>query len=360
LNSHINTASSSDPSLIELYDSVSKGQEALLATLLRLLGGQHIAIQEREQVKTVHDANTNIRMLNRDYSVNQEQAEVTEDTKQATFILNGSSALLLFKSGLKSNTYLSLDFATQSDCQHQLLSSKIQQLLPHIQQSLSISEKITQQETELEAVNYVLDHYPIPSLAIDRQFNVVFSNHAANTQLSMIAPASTSHALNNLAKENINLLSLCTQATQRQTLRHILTQSQSVGQPINRYLYLDMAGHKLPLVISSSSRIPTTVRHYAHEQLIWVYFLNQNYSQTLKRHLNFKALKLSIAETELASSLFAGRSLNDISETRKVSKQTVRKQLQSILRKAECENQEKLMLLFFEQCIHYSLIHSSH
>jgi len=364
LNTLINTASSSDPSLFELYDSVSIGQEALLTTLLRLLTCQHIAIQEREkeqvQTKTVPSApaDTNIRIFNRELSEKKQQAEIRDDTTQATFILNGSSALLLFKSDLKSNTYLSLDFTTPSDCQRQLQSPEIQRLLPHIKQALSITDQITQQETELEAVNYVLDHYPIPSLAIDRQFNVIFSNQAAQTQLTLMTQELIDISSQSLARETVNLLSLCTQASQRQQLRQILTESQINDVPINHYLHLELSGQRIPLVISSRNKLPNAISHCSQGKLAWIYLLNQNYILALKKHSNFKRLKLSAAETELATHLFAGESLNDIAETRHVSKQTVRKQLQSVLRKTHCENQEELMLFFFEQCIHYSLIHA--
>jgi len=341
---------------------VSISQEALLTTLLRLLACQHIAIEEREkervQTKTVHSthADTNIRIFNRELSENK--AEIRDDTKQAAFILNGRSALLLFKSDLKSNTYLSLDFATPSDCQRQLQSPEIQRLLPHIKQALSITDQITQQETELEAVNYVLDHYPIPSLAIDRQFNVIFSNQAAQTQLTLMTQQLVDISSQSLARETVNLLSLCTQASQRQQLRQILTESQINDVPINHYLHLELSGQRIPVVISSRNKLPNAINPYSQGKLAWVYLLNQNYILALKKHSNFKRLKLSAAETELATHLFAGDSLNDIAETRHVSKQTVRKQLQSILRKSHCENQEELMLFFFEQCIHYSLIHA--
>ena len=61
--------------------------------------------------------------------------------------------------------------------------------------------------------------------------------------------------------------------------------------------------------------------------------------------------KLSPSEVALAKALFQGLSLNDITLLRKVSKQTVRKQLQSILRKTGVESQEALILLLFDKCL---------
>ena len=82
---------------------------------------------------------------------------------------------------------------------------------------------------------------------------------------------------------------------------------------------------------------------------------NQNFElciskQSLSHHFN-----LSPSEIELAQALFSGMSLNDITEERHVSKQTVRKQLQSILKKTSAQSQEALMLLMFDRCVLTSL-----
>lgn len=61
--------------------------------------------------------------------------------------------------------------------------------------------------------------------------------------------------------------------------------------------------------------------------------------------------KLSPTETMLAKALFQGKSLNEICAYRQVSKQTLRKQLQSILRKTATESQEELILLIFDSCL---------
>lgn len=68
--------------------------------------------------------------------------------------------------------------------------------------------------------------------------------------------------------------------------------------------------------------------------------------QSLSHHFN-----LSPSEIELSQALFKGLSLNEITEARHVSKQTVRKQLQSILKKTGAQSQEALMLLLFDRCL---------
>ena len=56
---------------------------------------------------------------------------------------------------------------------------------------------------------------------------------------------------------------------------------------------------------------------------------------------------LTPSEAELATSIFKGLSLQEISEVRAVSKQTIRKQCQSVLKKTQCENQEALIIEIF-------------
>lgn len=68
--------------------------------------------------------------------------------------------------------------------------------------------------------------------------------------------------------------------------------------------------------------------------------------QSLSHHFS-----LSPSEIELTQALFSGLSLNEITEQRHVSKQTVRKQLQSILKKTGANSQEALMLLMFDRCL---------
>jgi DNA-binding CsgD family transcriptional regulator len=57
---------------------------------------------------------------------------------------------------------------------------------------------------------------------------------------------------------------------------------------------------------------------------------------------------LTPSESELAKLIFKGLSLQEISDHRSVSKQTIRKQLQSVLKKTNCEGQEALIIVIFE------------
>ncbi|MXU66682.1 helix-turn-helix transcriptional regulator [Oceanomicrobium pacificus] len=59
----------------------------------------------------------------------------------------------------------------------------------------------------------------------------------------------------------------------------------------------------------------------------------------------WRAFRLTNAESELALALLDGRTLGDCAQDRHVSKQTVRNQLVSIMRKTECHRQQQLVAL---------------
>ncbi|MFV1871855.1 MAG: helix-turn-helix transcriptional regulator [Oleiphilus sp.] len=64
-----------------------------------------------------------------------------------------------------------------------------------------------------------------------------------------------------------------------------------------------------------------------------------------------RTFKLTPSEAELSKQIFHGHSLNDIAQIRSVSKQTIRKQLQSVLKKTRCDSQEALMIKLFDTVI---------
>lgn len=68
----------------------------------------------------------------------------------------------------------------------------------------------------------------------------------------------------------------------------------------------------------------------------------------LDRELLIKLFSFTSSETELVKLLFLGLNLQEIAEYRSVSKQTVKKQLQSIFKKTFCDSQEALILIIFD------------
>jgi len=359
----LSLANPTPSSLFDLYDSVSKGQDALLCTLTKLFNCQRVSIktsliQEPSQYSNTA-ANEENDLHRRHHSVTAPAAtkdDSCENAEHNTFVFNNNSAQLIFKSNQVTFTYLQIEFDASEYSEDQLNSPEIEYLLPHISQALDMSYQISQQETDLRSVHYVLDHYPIPAIAIDNHFNTIFSNQAARHFLHSIDKGRKS--LRDVARGDINLIKLCSQEKQKQELRQTLSKSFSDKNLTAQYLLIDIEKSRTPLIISPSDGVPDSFNHIARDALSWVYFLQTDYSQTLKAHPSFKRLKLSSAESELATSLFEGNSLSEIAENRRVSKQTVRKQLQSVLRKTQCETQENLVLFFFENCIRYSLMNA--
>lgn len=75
---------------------------------------------------------------------------------------------------------------------------------------------------------------------------------------------------------------------------------------------------------------------------------NTDINIEVDRDLLVNFFSFTPSETELVKLLFRGLSLEEIAESRCVSKQTIRKQLQSILKKTHCDSQEALMLIIFD------------
>jgi DNA-binding CsgD family transcriptional regulator len=347
----VNTALSTSPSIFDLYDSASKGQSFLLVTLSRLFNCQATSI---ETFRCTEDpfirASITIKHDPQSYLDKQELPSSTQkksDSLNAIVKHDGDVTALPFKSSNLVNCYLLIHHATQHNhsCS---FTAEADELSSHVIEALNISYKITQQENDLKSIHYVLDHYPIAAVAIDECLNSVFTNQAAQRTLQK----ATAHTVT----KQENLLQLC-QPNSHATLKKALINSLNGNALKSRHLIIDFNKTPLTLIVTTTNTVPNVFRHVSRNTISWVYILNPDYTRSLKSHTGFQALGLSTAEVELACALFIGQSLNEIAELRCVSKQTVRKQLQSILRKTDCENQESLMIFFFESYIHYGLTH---
>lgn len=347
----MNTALSTSPNIFELYDSASKGQSFLLAALSRLFNCKETSI---ETFLCTEDPfiSTSITVENNSKSCleNQETLDSTQKkhSNLSTIVKHdGEVTALPFKSNNLVNCYLLIHQPSLAN-HIATFTPEANELKSHVIEALNISYKITQQEHDLESIHYVINHYPIPAMAIDDRLNIVFTNNAAQRTLQK----ATAHTV---TKQD-NLLQLC-QPDSHATLKQALLQSLNGHALTSRHLIVDFNKTPLTLIVMTTNTVPNIFRHFSRNNISWVYLLNPDYTQPLKSHPDFQALGLSSAEVELSCALFIGQSLNEIAELRRVSKQTVRKQLQSILRKTHCENQETLMIFFFENYIHYGLTH---
>jgi DNA-binding NarL/FixJ family response regulator len=136
--------------------------------------------------------------------------------------------------------------------------------------------------------------------------------------------------------------------------------SEQVGD--NQALHYVIANHPLRMLFhapASLDMLPAAKELDHHKQATAA---NDIFELEVSKESLIAHFKLSPSEIELAKALFKGFSLNEITEVRNVSKQTVRKQLQSILRKTGADSQEALIVLLFDKCLLSQLesgIHSS-
>lgn len=350
----MNNTPSISTNIFDLYDSASKGQSYLLEALCRLFNCQAASIQEFPCTEDPFNTSLTFRpelssSLTRQVNLNPTSEKL--GNLESMVNIDGEVTALPFKSNNLVNCYLLMHYATQSSSQNNQtypISLEANELSNHVIEALNISYKITQQENDLKSIHYVLNHYPIPAVAIDESLNTVFTNQAAQ---SLLQKASTQ-----MVTKQANLLKLC-QPDSHSKLKQALTNSLTDNTLTSRYLIIDFKETPLALIVTTANTVPNVFRHFSRNNISWVYILNPDYTLTLKSHPEFQALGLSTAEIELSCALFSGQSLNEIAEQRHVSKQTVRKQLQSVLRKTHCESQENLMLFFFENYIHYGLTH---
>lgn len=336
----MNTALSISPNILDLYDNASKGQAYLLEALCDVFNCQSTAIHTF--------------LISEDplFKPSPTRALATQDNlgilkvPPPSLSFDKETHALLFKSNEVVNCYLFIHYAAITDAQNSPFAEDGDELIEHVIEALNIAYKISQQENDLKSIHYVLAQYPIPAIAIDENQNTVFSNQAAQRTLQKVTASAV--------MKQQSLLELC-QPDNHATLKQALIDSLSGKVSSSRHLIIGFNKAPLTVIVTTTNTIPNVFRHFSRNNITWVYLLQTDYTNTLKSHPDFLILGLSSTEVELSCALFNGQSVNNIAEERRVSKQTVRKQLQSILRKTNCETQESLMIFFFENYIHYGL-----
>jgi DNA-binding CsgD family transcriptional regulator len=335
-------------SLFELYESVALGKNKVLASLKHLLTSLRVDLYERplHWRPDFFDQTKALDIRHADLPV---QAHTFQD--EQTIYLGiplDSHCQLIFES----------QYGSEHACQHSLSELSSKGLLEHVIQALQMVYHLEQQQHELESIHYVLDHYPLPVAAVDNHLNAIFTNMAftnAIENLNQQAPSDTLKTLKQQSRETINLLALSSNAEQNTLLKDALRTCTQANTANFRHCQLDIKGRQQSLIVVSAHSVPNLFHHYARDGLAWVYLLDTSYRNILQNSAPFIALKLSSAEKALCLLLFEGHNLSTIAEHRRVSQQTVRKQLQSVLRKTQQEGQENLILFLFKTCIQHGL-----
>ena len=338
-------APSISTNILDIYDSASKGESYLLATLCRVLNCQTASIQVFPYKQDPFKTSTPLSYSHSLKDQARKHSAKNNCISPSMIKLDDKTAAIPFKANTSISCYLFIDLTIQST-ETFLPNLNTDNLYEHIIEALNISYKITQQENDLQSIHYVLDHYPMPILAIDENLDTFFSNLPAQQLLQKVSPSSSN--------KHVSLLTLC-QPDKHQLLKQALLNSLKSKVSTSNHLIIKFNEAPLTLIITNTA--PNVFRHLSGNNTSWVYLLNPDFTNTLKLHPEFQALHLSATEIELSCALFNGHSLSQVAEQRHVSKQTVRKQLQSILRKTNCESQEHLMLFLFRNYIHYGLMH---
>lgn len=332
--------------LIKLYQHVTQGPKSLISALQNLFGAQYASIEFLSSTNT--PLNENICLL-----------ETSGNQHFGAFILENDIAILPFNCEQGYSLSFQLKFLNTQSCLQALVDDKVVAISSHIKQALAMCIDLSQQKQDLESTQYVLEKYPLPICIVDNHLNNIFTNEAFEKHLSEnqhFPQTSSLKKFKALARSDTNLLSYCEDEKEKLKLKTALKELSISQEEKSHYLKLLINETETPIIITTSGYVPNVFRHYARDNLVWIHLLNNDYSQALKNNERFQGLGLSKTEQELSTLLFQGQSLNEISNARKVSKQTVRKQLQSTLRKTNCECQEDLIKFLFQHCLQFSLI----
>ena len=337
--------------LIKIYQHVTLGPKSLINALRNLFVAQFATIEfvssscSLESKQTINESRL--------------QEGVQNNIHFGSFQLNSDTAVLPFNNDQGSYLIFQLKFLNPETCRQVITNPKVITISPHIKQALTMCIDLSQQKQDLSSTEHVLKKYPLPICVIDNHLNNIFTNHAFEKHLSdstICTNLSSIKEIRAIARSDTNLLSYCENDKDKQLLKTALKALSSSKEETSHYLKLLINGTETPVILTTTGYVPNVFRHYARDNLVWIHLLNNDYSQALKNNERFKGLGLSKTEQELSTLLFQGHSLNDISDARNVSKQTVRKQLQSTLRKTNCESQEDLIKFLFQHCLQFCLI----
>ncbi len=394
----VSFSASVDEILITLYSRVTEGPQALLRTLQSLYqaidsnirqstqpkpdDAAHSVFQihdEAQQRKDILQSNHLITQLPSDESepqIKNLSSDIAESfglvntnelcidpelaSTQSFFITEERAHLPFYNDG-NLQFALQLTFADSERCLKQVDTPKSLELAPHLQQALAMCYELKQQKQDLCAIHHVIKHYPMPYCVLDNHSNTIFVSEAMQTQYDALPATAEPNAkiydhLRSQARDHFDFIKLCDKPSEREQLKKHLKTLSKASVPSSVHMTLCYLSKNTSIILANFGEVPNLFRHYTRDSLVWVYVLNGSYESLIKHHPDFLSLGLSQAEQALCTLLFEGNSLQDISSIRSVSKQTVRKQLQSVLRKTECESQEALIKFMFEHYIQHELI----
>ncbi|PJF39649.1 MAG: hypothetical protein CUN55_13870 [Phototrophicales bacterium] len=363
--------SSFDDILVQLYQCASQGFEALAKRLKAVLKAQTCALKRspteplhcllnasNDQTYEAHEKLINLH-TSREQAIPTvaETIKICDKNNELTFAFYEDECYeycLVFKFKHASFLWQLKHHATFAA------------LATHIPNALQIAFTLQREKDSVNAIYQTLYRYPVPIAVIDEQQHTVMTNNAMTEVLS----ATQKHAQHNQLADEFkqahlaisptsppnNIFNLCANTDQRKRLKNLLNEAFKAPTPITLYTCFNSAHTNTPIILRKDESPLPWQSNGAQGKVVWLYVLNKCYGDWIAQMPAFIQSGLSVTEQKLYLHLFEGGSLDSFAKARQVSKQTVRKQLQSLLRKFGLESQEMLIKHCFE---HYVLTNLS-
>ncbi|QIA64942.1 alpha/beta fold hydrolase [Vibrio astriarenae] len=202
-------------------------------------------------------------------------------------------------------------------------------LISHLERSAQINFKLEQTDTERELKENLFERIPLPALLFKASGELLQYNHQAKMFIEQT----------NLMTLSENGFRLSNAFLQRQFERNLTLLGAPVAQQKTVTMRLSESYTSQP----TSMNFSRLEGEQSQQNSVMVLIANICINEDIDLVDVCKRYKLTQAETQLAKSLLASKSLNQISEDRHVTINTVRTQLKSIFKKTGCHRQSDLV-----------------
>lgn len=201
-------------------------------------------------------------------------------------------------------------------------------LSPHLKQTVSLSEKIGQFQSQVDTLGHCVDQFNAGMLVLDSKGNLRWANQRAKQLLK-----SSKHL--SITSDRLR----CTSSEDQFRLQELL----------GSVLQCQQAGHRFVGAIGPSWDNPLQVLAVpvlaATEPYIALYLSEQNADAELSTSEVVQLFGLTPAEARLAIALYAGDTINEYAEKQGIASGTARIQLKSIFSKLGINRQPELVRL---------------
>lgn len=214
---------------------------------------------------------------------------------------------------------------------------QLQLLLPHLSRAAELHRTISRLEHQYGAVLSVLDHLLVGLVIIDSQQRIVVKNTAAreiceNTGLLRMAQDSTLRAVD--PQHNVKL---------QQLISNTLATTQKHGLSEGGQLALDK--NERMLLLESMPLLDESFPDGDNIRGIGLFMIDPSLSAVVSLEGISNIFGLTPSESEVASALVNGLSVQEISEQRDSTTDTIRKHLKSTYSKTGANSQLDLLRL---------------